>query len=656
MILGRITGKTTTNEFRFVAEKETRKFGYVQVYHEVYEYVLCQVVEIEKQEQETIAYCQAIGYKDNGRVKKPRIPFTPGTEVLDAEDEFIRSIISLEKTGEPAYIGKLDGKDIDVYLDLNKVLSMHLAVLAKSGSGKSYAVGALLEEIISRKIPVLVIDPHGEYSTLKYKNEEKDDVEKLKSIGLSPEGYSVEEYGDTNIVNDAKPLRLSNPLSQDELMHLIPGKLSNSQLAVLYSSLKHASDFDSLLLALEQEEGSVKYGVISMVEYIKSTGVFSSNPTPIQAYLKSGSCTIINLKGMNPDVQEVIVYKLCKDLFESRKKNEVPPFFLVVEEAHNYCPERSFGETKASKTMRNIASEGRKFGLGLCVISQRPARVDKSVLSQCTTQILLKVTNPNDVKAISSSVEGITSHAEKELQNLGIGSAMITGITDVPLLVNIRPRKSMHGGKTQGILEEKNFMKQAEEFTEEDLAGVIKPNKSHKDIILMSEKPVEKVRVLLRPCVLVVCEDNNKEYKLLVDVNRKGIITDKETGRVKKIPLMQKLSREEIIILRQGFKKDFFTLEQATKAIGKDASAELRKLVGEGYIIEKQDKYSVSEEYVFSKLSKHETHERISYEKIRYDEKEDKHEEEEVLKNLGVLTRIKEKHDCFLAVYDPMYK
>ncbi len=656
MILGRITGKTTTSEFKFTAEKEVKKFEYIQVYHEVYEYVLCQIVEIEKQEKETIAYCQAIGYKDNGRVKKPRIPFTPGTEALEAEDEFIRNIISLEKTGEPAHIGKLDGKDIDVYLDLNKVLSMHLAVLAKSGSGKSYAVGALLEEIVTRKIPVIVIDPHGEYSSMKHRNEDEHDKEQLKLSGLSPEGYSVEEYGDTSIVHSAKPLKLSNPISQDELMHLIPGKMSNSQTAILYSSLKHASDFDSLLLALEQEESSVKYGVISMVEYIKSTSVFSSNPTPLQEYVKPGNCTIINLKGMNPDVQEVIVYKLCKDLFEARKKNKVPPFFLVLEEAHNYTPERSFGETKASKTLRNIASEGRKFGLGLCVISQRPARVDKSVLSQCTTQILLKVTNPNDVKAISSSVEGITTHAERELQNLPIGSAMITGITDVPLLVNIRPRKSMHGGKTQRIIDEKSFMEQAEEFEEEDLLGLIKPNMTPKDIKLMSEKPVKRVKVKLRPCIQAVCEDNGKEYKLLIDINRKGIVVDKETGETKKIPFVKNLGRNEIQVLRYGFKKNFFTKENIEQALNRNPENELSSLQRKEYVKEKNGNYSVSQEHVFTKLSKHESHDRISYEKIKYDEKEEAREEKELLENLGVLTRIKEKHECFLATYEPEYE
>jgi hypothetical protein len=74
--------------------------------------------------------------------------------------------------------------------------------------------------------------------------------------------------------------------------------------------------------------------------------------------------------------------------------------------------------------LRTIASEGRKFGLGLMVISQRPARIDKNVLSQCNTQIIMKVTNPNDLKAISKGLEGISSEVEEELKRLPPGVAM----------------------------------------------------------------------------------------------------------------------------------------------------------------------------------------------------------------------------------------
>ena len=66
---------------------------------------------------------------------------------------------------------------------------------------------------------------------------------------------------------------------------------------------------------------------------------------------------------------------------------------MIVEEAHNYCPQQ--GQVATSRIMKTIAGEGRKFGLGMGIITQRPAKVDKNVLSQCNTQIILKVTNKN---------------------------------------------------------------------------------------------------------------------------------------------------------------------------------------------------------------------------------------------------------------------
>src|SRR3990167_10005041 len=129
------------------------------------------------------------------------------------------------------------------------------------------------------------------------------------------------------------------------------------------------------------------------IRYLEKLNLFSDAPTSLNELISPGKCSIINLRGVEIELQEVIVYKLMKDLFEERKKGNIPPFFAIIEEAHNYLPERSFGEAKSSRILRQIASEGRKFGLGLCVISQRPSRLDKSVISQTSTQIILKVTN-----------------------------------------------------------------------------------------------------------------------------------------------------------------------------------------------------------------------------------------------------------------------
>jgi hypothetical protein len=87
------------------------------------------------------------------------------------------------------------------------------------------------------------------------------------------------------------------------------------------------------------------------------------------------------------------------------------------------------------------------------IISQRPARVDKNVISQCNTQIIMRVTNPNDLKALSKGLEGMTSELEDEIKRLPAGVAMlVSNEIERPVTVNIRPRRSRHGGVSTEII------------------------------------------------------------------------------------------------------------------------------------------------------------------------------------------------------------
>ncbi len=661
MILGRIFGKITTNKFRFLVEKETKKFEFVQVLHKVYDYVLCQVVEIERTDKD-VAKCIVIGYKDEkGRIKPIRIPFEQNSEVLKAEDDFIKSIIKLDDDKKGAFIGRLEGKNIDVSLDLKKLLTKHVAILAKSGAGKSYCSGVLIEEIIDKKVPVLIIDPHGEYSSLKYPNEEE--KESLAKYGLEPKGFkAIIEFGDTSIVQGARPLRLNNNLSPAEITHLIPGKLSNTQMGILYSALKHLDkvNFASLLLELEKEENNSKWTIINNLDYLNNLNIFTDSYIAYNEFIQPGRCSIINMKGIPPDVQEIIVYKLIKDLFELRKKEKIPPFFCVVEEAHNYCPERSFGETRCSKILRTVASEGRKFGLGLCIISQRPARVDKSVLSQCTTQIILKVTNPNDLKAITNSVEGITAEANDEIKNLAIGSALITGIVDMPLFVNIRPRMTMHGGHAVNILDQANeedFFEKVEEFEKSDIMPIIRPKISAKDLRLMSEKKIKSIRKILVPGYLFLCSNNNAEFNLLVESTEGSIITDVESFSTKKLPELEKLSQDEIRLLHASFQlKKFRESDLLQKGFPMDVGKILNSLEKKQYLVKKGEFYTLSGKYVLSQLSKHACFTKIEFLQLNYDEKHDRRISlDELKEKLSKFTKIKDQRECFILKYDLIY-
>lgn len=656
MILGKISGKITTTGFTFKVDGNPRKLDYVQVYHKDYEYVLCQIIEIERNNGTTTAKCQVIGYRDSeGRVRPIRTPFDPDMEVLNAEDDFIRSVIKLDNLDRSAFMGFLEGKKIPVNLKLNKLLTKHVAILAKSGAGKSYTVGVLLEEIIDKKVPLLIIDPHGEYTDLRYATE--DDPSRLAEFGISPKGFGsrVKEYGDPDINPELRPLRLSGTVSAQELVHMIPAKLSGVQLNLLYSAVKDVDklDFLTLIQHLEQEENNAKFSVINVIDYLDKLSIFSDNPTPYQELVQTNQCTIINLKGVEPTLQEIIVYKLLTDLFELRKKEMIPPFFTVIEEAHMFCPERSFGETKASKILRTIASEGRKFGQGLCIVSQRPARVDKSVLSQCSTQLILKVTNPNDLKAISNSVEGITTDAEKEIVNLTVGTALITGVVDVPLFVNVRPRKSKHGGDAVDMLAtEQEFLEEVDDYDKKEILPVIMPKVSLKDLKLMGDRPVEKITTTLSPAGVFVCESSG-EFRLLFDLHYGALVHD---DRLQYIPDLASLSSKELMVLKKIFSLKRCTLDELRREGLKAVEPALKQLISKRYVLDDKDLY-INDEFVFTSLVHRQTFAKIQFKSVSYQEMlEKRFSKKDILDRIKEFAKVTDVHDCFIVRHDIQYR
>lgn len=680
MILGNIIGKSSTNEFTFDVKKEARKFQYIQVLHREGYSVLAQIVEIEKSGTTTRAHCNVLGYRDERNLlKNLRVPLEIDSEVMLAEDLFIKNTLGLTESDRKAYIGMLDGKDIKVFLDLNKLLTKHCSILAKTGSGKSYVSSVLLEEILLRNVPIIVIDPHGEYSSLKYPSRSKRSMDKF---GIQPKGFltQIQEFSPDIVKNpEARPLKLSaKDLSSDELIHLLPMKLSNVQRGMLFAALKNLGNrvsFEEVIAELEAEEGTLKWGLINVMEYMKRLNIFSDSPTSIFDMVKPGTCSIVNLRGVGIEVQEVLVYKIISDLFMARKNGDVPPFFLVIEESHNFCPERNFGEAKSSQVIRNVLSEGRKFGLGVCVISQRPARLDKNVISQCNTQIILKLTNPNDIKSVSSSAEGITSETEKEIKNLGVGTAMVVGVVDMPLFVEIRPRMTKHGGESIDVLEtfaNLNLEAGKQEclnavdttgYNKKDVISVINPRYTIEDIKLMSEKQIKEIKIKLVPCYLLSCKDKNMQFNLLVNVNNAHIVSDIEsaTGECL-VKGLKGLSGNEEKVLRYVMKMDKESFE-AAELFGKvelqfsELYDIMTSLVSKGYCVKDKSKFLLSKDLLFFvNLRELACYEKTDFVGLKYDMKEDtKYDIKEIVSFLSKFVEVAHKKECFLIKYDVKY-
>lgn len=482
--VGIIYGNVGTTTFNFRVSGAIEKMEYVQVEHDTDGWVLGLVSEMERRtdlsiekakmvsdgeeipiEEKVSARVDVVGYRDDRNLLQvPRSPFKAGDLVFKASDTLIKNVIGLkENTDTGAYLGLLLGHNIRVEVDINAMVQKHVSILAKTGGGKSFLCGALVEELMKHDVTVLIVDPHGEYGSMR----EKGSVLKTaREFNVTPRGYGekiLEFATDTNINKKAQPLKftLSN-LEARELLGLTNIKNVRTYLTSLRKaiegvrSVKKEYTLKDIVHVLEADEETQNAALITELEYLDEVNIFASKGTRIDEIVVKGKTTIINLKGTPPDIQELIVNRISTALFELRKAGKVPPMMLVVEEAHNYCPQQ--GMAASSKIFRTIASEGRKFGLGLTIISQRAAKIDKNVLSQCNTQVILKVTNPNDLKAITASVEGLTSGVADEIQRLPIGVALVIGgNVQMPLFIEVRPRETKHGGESVEIVPSKRM-------------------------------------------------------------------------------------------------------------------------------------------------------------------------------------------------------
>src|SRR6266545_4481919 len=407
--VGVIYGDVGTTSFRCSVVDPIERNEFVQVEHETCGVVLGRVDQIERKTDLSL--------------------YRAGEPVRKAETATIQEVIGLnEDRKHGAYVGLLAGHDVPVFLDINAMVQKHVSILAKTGGGKSYIAGVLIEELMKHHVTCVIVDPHGEYAALREKGKHPEGSARFR---VEPRAYAdvIQVFSpDTKINPGSRPLKftLSN-LDARDILSLTGSAKVRTHLTALRKALdllrQATKDYTirDIIRVLEREDDPQNASLIDELEYLSEVEIFAKEGTRIDELVIKGKTTI-NLKGVPPDIQELVVNRLATAMFELRKVGRIPPMMLVVEEAHNFCPQ--VGQVASSKVFRTLASEGRKFGLGLVVITQRAAKVDKNVLSQCNTQIILKVTNPNDLKAIIASVEGLTTAMAEEISRLPIGVAI----------------------------------------------------------------------------------------------------------------------------------------------------------------------------------------------------------------------------------------
>jgi DNA helicase HerA-like ATPase len=390
----------------------------------------------------------------------PRRAVAPGNPIYIAPSSLLAKFYAYPPEAS-LYIGNLILRpEVHVNLRING-FRRHVAILAQTGAGKSYLTGVLVEELMERGATIVVIDPHADYVFLSQSAQGgKHTFSDHVTVFQNPEStgrYSKKDIGQV----EPYTIRLVD-LDFDELCNVcgIGTGFTNIR-AGLSEALKRLrergivylhEDIENELRAITKDEESdknIRQGALDALKYVgrlKRLRVFSRSGVPIESIIKPYHASVIDLSGLGSVSTDYIVSRILKDIYNSVVSDAFPyPVFLVVEEAHNFVPPES--ETYSFDIIRRIAAEGRKFGIFLVLISQRPGKVHPDSLSQCNSQIVLKITNPRDQNAIRESSERLSEDLISDLPGLNVGEAVVVGdITRTPVMIRVRPRITREGG------------------------------------------------------------------------------------------------------------------------------------------------------------------------------------------------------------------
>ena len=477
--IGVCIGEPSTREVEFISSGAIQLGDYVELEYEGYR-VLGFVKEIrrinrsltEDLEPEDVEHLRKLTDKNSyfkgkisilGDVDRgmfiPRVPPEPGTDIFLASGKTLQKVFGKDD-GKKIHIGHLlTREDVDVFIDIDSIVSRHLAILAVTGGGKSNTVSVILEGMLDKYGTILVFDMHGEYVNFDYIRNGKSCVRKI-DLKLNPTRLSYHEFRLFANVDDSAYI-------QDRYLR----RAFKTAVEEIQNCQIPASDFWGRLLGELQnyrtdeaykEDWKSITGVINKVEDMQEFygGLFNLLQTPIVDQIEFGKLNVIDLSHVDEKIADIVVSHVLRNILEKRKAHirEEPgglefPVFMILEEAHILAS--STINTKSRYWISRIAREGRKFGLGLCLVTQRPKALDSNALSQANNMIILRLVEPGDQRHVQQASESLSSDLVEQLPSLNVGEALIMGkMIPVPALVKIKLAKAKRSGNDISAVDE----------------------------------------------------------------------------------------------------------------------------------------------------------------------------------------------------------
>lgn len=435
--------------------------------------------------------------KDNLAMLFPlTYPVKPASTVYHPPAEAIRQLLVGGREGEKkALMGTLIARnDVEVTLSAEKLVARHMAIFAMTGGGKTVAARRIIRELIQHKYPLLILDPHGDYIGLAKCKEQLQKESPGCNIKLFFPALLIQKDGEDLVFKLIA--QMTNGITEPQ----------SDYLRVLFERVKakegvEALDYINNLLnqtARDLSGGSSPAGAPQKGSWQPTVGAvaralrivqdklkrmqrsseqmrsssklkhlpFESLPNPFsspESIIKPGQVSVLYLGGYDHITQCSIAAIIMETLFEFRSNltGRIAPFFTVIEEAHTFIPSMREGTQDAVSlpVVRRIITEGRKFGTGLMLISQRPNRLDETIISQCNSFLIMRLVNPNDQRFVRNIMENLTEADAKLIPGFGPGQGIVSGqAVRFPLPVRVK----MDNDLIASEIGDEDFFEQAE--------------------------------------------------------------------------------------------------------------------------------------------------------------------------------------------------
>ena len=352
---------------------------------------------------------------------------------------------------------------IPAMIKVDDLLGKHFAILGTTGTGKSCTTALILRAILQDNpaAHLVLLDPHNEYASafpewgevisprnmqlpfwlLTFEEftevvlgsnaaDRKAEIEILIELIPIVKGRYSQSRGDRK---DPQTLRKGiNPDTKYTVDTPVPYRISDLTALIddrmgKLENKKDLSPYRNIKQKIDQISQDPRYGFMfgsltvhdAMAQILSRIFRVPVNNKPI---------TILELTGIPPEVVNVVVAVLCRMTFDFALWSEGKvPVTIVCEEAHRYVPAKSDGFEPCKRAIAKIAKEGRKYGASLCIVTQRPAEIDPTILSQCNTVFALRMSNDRDQEIVRSSISDTGSGLLEFLSALGQREAIAFG-------------------------------------------------------------------------------------------------------------------------------------------------------------------------------------------------------------------------------------